>query len=208
MVENNKNYAQNWLNNIENSLDVTAKTISKFESSQRDVIMDHLITNKDTIRAIGTFVGYENLDYIVSSGWIPPASFNPTKRGWYVATKNAQKSVITDVYEDAGAKRLVISVTAPVNKSSKLIGVLSTDISLDTITNRAKSIEISGGRAYFLDKNGLILGYPDEKIVGKKLVETYPEIKSIIDQMYQQEKGVLKYKLDGKSKMLIFDTIN
>ncbi|WP_418219548.1 methyl-accepting chemotaxis protein [Campylobacter sputorum] len=206
-INNRINELDDWINSLSATTQALSKQIAKFDSNQTDEIMKFLNAGMDALDSHVVYVGYEDDVYIDGSGWIPDTSYKPTQRDWYTLTKQANKPIVTEPYMDSELNVIVISVTAPMIKDGKFAGVVVTDIKLDRLVKISKENKIEGGGLYFLDKNGLILGYPDEKIVGKKLAETYPEIKSNIDEIYANNKGITHYSLADQEKIMVYNTL-
>ncbi|AKA67708.1 methyl-accepting chemotaxis protein [Clostridium scatologenes] len=121
------------------------------------------------------YMGFTNKTHIDGSGWIPPADFDPTKRDWY---KNAlsKNGVVYVPYYDLVTKKMVVSISTTVSKDGVLLGVVSEDIKMDSITNvieKAKPIENSYG--YLIDdrNNVLVHPYKDLKPEKDKLKSLY-----------------------------------
>ncbi|MDY6120126.1 MAG: cache domain-containing protein, partial [Campylobacter sputorum] len=201
------NELDDWLGSISNTTQALAKQIAKFDSNQTDEIMRFLNAGMDATGSHDVYAAYENNKMIDGSGWIPDESYKPAQQAWYTKTKSANKSIIIDPYIDEELNVFVISITAPIIKDGKFIGVVGTDIKLDRLVKISKENKIEGGGLYFLDKNGLVLGYPDEKVVGKKLAQTYPELKSTIDEIYANSKGIIHYSLANQEKIMVYNTL-
>ncbi|ASM37455.1 Cache1 sensor-containing MCP-domain signal transduction protein [Campylobacter sputorum bv. faecalis CCUG 20703] len=206
-VLNRINEFDDWINSLSTTTQSLAKQIAKFDSNQTDEIMRFLNAGMDATDSHDVYAAYENNKMIDGSGWIPDESYKPAQQAWYTKTKSANKSIIIDPYMDSELNVFVISITAPIIKDGKFIGVVGTDIKLDRLVKISKENKIEGGGLYFLDKNGLVLGYPDEKMVGKKLAQTYPELKSTIDEIYANSKGIIHYSLADQEKIMVYNTL-
>lgn len=121
------------------------------------------------------YMGFTNKTHIDGSGWVPPADFDPTKRDWY---KNAisKNGIVYVPYYDLVTKKMVVSISTTVSKDGVLLGVVSEDIKMDSITNvieKAKPIENSYG--YLIDdrNNVLVHPYKDLKPEKDKLKSLY-----------------------------------
>lgn len=61
-------------------------------------------------------------------------------------------------------KKLVISVSAPIKKDGKNVGVIGSDISLDTVVSTILNISLDEGwLAYLIDENGKTIVHKDDK---------------------------------------------
>ncbi len=67
--------------------------------------------------------------------------FNPSKRPWYLDTKAAGKTIVTDAYlSDSGG--VVTTVVAPYFSNGEMIGTAAIDFALDTINNEVSAAQI------------------------------------------------------------------
>ena len=94
-------YSNYWINSQKNRIEKKSKELS------------HLAVTPDVLRAelvrlgkLGSIEAYSGIEdggaYASSSGWNPELSeYDPRKRPWYVQAKSAQKTIVTDVYQDA-----------------------------------------------------------------------------------------------------------
>ncbi|WP_264297943.1 cache domain-containing protein [Aliarcobacter butzleri] len=79
---------------------------------------------------------------------------------------------------DFTTKKLVISVSAPIKKDGKIIGVIGSDIALDTVVNTVLNINLNeDGFAYLTDFEGKTIIHKDEKELEKQN-EIYAQVKS------------------------------
>ncbi|SHH58688.1 methyl-accepting chemotaxis protein [Caloranaerobacter azorensis DSM 13643] len=137
--------------------------------------------------------------------------FDPTVRPWYKQAVASKKLIWTDPYIDEDTGKPVISAAIPIyNKSAnnEFVGVLAVDISLETLTKMANSIQI-GAKGYpvLLDRNGYIMTHKDMKLIGK----TVP-VKIVADAINKSKEGVVDYKFkeNGKlyDKFAVYTTID
>ncbi|AKN31443.1 chemotaxis protein [Clostridium carboxidivorans P7] len=124
------------------------------------------------------YMGFTNKTHIDGSGWIPPSDFDPTKRDWY---KNAisKNGIVYVPYYDLVTKKMVVSISTTVSKDGVLLGVVSEDIKMDSITNvieKAKPIENSYG--YLIDDRNNVLVHPYKDLKPEK-----DKLKSLYDFM-------------------------
>lgn len=67
--------------------------------------------------------------------------FDPRTRGWYIAAKNAEKPVFSDVYRHFVIDDLAVSISCPIyNDENELQGVLGTHFTLSSFNDYLKNV--------------------------------------------------------------------
>ncbi len=96
--------------------------------------------------------------------------YDSRQRGWYKQAVKEDKGGVTAPYIDFTTKKLVVSVFAPLKKDGKIIGVVGSDIFIDTIVETILKIKLEGGKglAYLIDNNDKIIIHKDPKKFEKK----------------------------------------
>ena len=95
--------------------------------------------------------------------------YDARKRPWYIDSVNANKAIVTKPYLDTLTKKLVVSVCVPLIQNGKLIGVVGSDIFIDTIVNTILDIKLEGmGLAYLIDHESTILIHKNKDLLNKK----------------------------------------
>jgi methyl-accepting chemotaxis protein len=90
--------------------------------------------------------------------------YDSRARPWYKKAVDDNKAGISEPYIDFSTKKLVISVSAPIKKDGKIIGVIGSDIAIDTIVKTVLNINIEEqGFAYLIDEQGKTIVHKDEK---------------------------------------------
>ncbi|PIE73542.1 MAG: hypothetical protein CSA19_01890, partial [Deltaproteobacteria bacterium] len=75
------------------------------------------------------------------------------------------------------------------------------------IAKLAKKTKIEGGDLSILDKDGVVLGDKEDKIIGKKYIDLAPELRKTINDIYSKKSGFEIYTLKGESKGAFYDTV-
>lgn len=156
-----------------------------------------------------TDFAYEEAAYNATKGFFTYPHFKaspeyqPKARGWYALAKTTTEAVWTDTYIDAFTGLPVVTCAKQVlDDNGKMIGVVSTDIALDTIAETYKEVSV-GNTGYLMitDSIGNVIAHPDDEMVGE-LVDT----KSYWSDMYSKENAYIHYQEDGKDMYLYFTT--
>ncbi|MNS46691.1 Methyl-accepting chemotaxis protein McpB [compost metagenome] len=153
------------------------------------------------------YVGYEDGNFIESSGWTDK-TYDPRQRPWYQEAKKTGKLVITDPYQDVGSTDYMVSISYPIkDKNGQFLGVIGCDILLTQITSIVNKVNLDGmGFAFLLDKNGTILAHPDKKLVNTKLKDN-ADFKPIVGDMLSKSSGQAEYLHTGQTQILVYQTI-
>ncbi len=151
------------------------------------------------------YVGYENEHFITGINWQAPADYFPTQRPWYSVGKQKNDTAITLPYIDSDLLEDVISIVSPVYRDKQLMGVLSSDLILDSIQKEILSINLPfNGFAFLVSKNGHILvspyGFSEHKCHGCE-----PAISAILAN--QQESGDTTYLFDHKKYLVFYEPL-
>lgn len=90
--------------------------------------------------------------------------YDSRARPWYKKAVELNAARISEPYIDFSTKKLVISVSAPIKKDGKTIGVIGSDIQLDTVVNTVLNINLDEqGFAYLIDSLGKTIIHRDNK---------------------------------------------
>ncbi|MCK8060358.1 MULTISPECIES: methyl-accepting chemotaxis protein [unclassified Fusibacter] len=154
-------------------------------------------------------LAYKEAAYNATKGFftIPhfkaPADYDPSKRGWYALAKGATEPMWTDTYIDAFTGLPIITCAAQVlDDSGKFIGVVSADISLDTIAQTYKDTVVGNtGYLFITDSAGNVIAHPDPAQLGESVQEM-----EFWSQMSNGTQGYINYSYNGEKKYLYYTT--
>ena len=114
-------------------------------------------------------------NFIESSGWVPPSSFEHTDRDWYKNAVTAGGKVnYEDPYMDALSGSLAVAVSKSVSgPDGKIKGVVGCDILLDKLTDVIEEIQLSeNSKIALINDEGYYLACDDaSKIMKKKYTD-------------------------------------
>ncbi|OOB79008.1 MAG: hypothetical protein BEN19_08295 [Epulopiscium sp. Nuni2H_MBin003] len=127
--------------------------------------LEHEIASlSGTVKDISTiYIGTNQGRLIHSDYWRPSADFIVTERMWYIDAINSDTFIMTPPYLDATTGGIVASMAQKItNNSGQPIGVLSIDITLDSLINLISSSETDEGLyAFVVNEAGDILMHSD-----------------------------------------------
>nr|WP_272495757.1 methyl-accepting chemotaxis protein [Bacillus pinisoli] len=148
------------------------------------------------------YLGTANKDMILYPPTDLPADYDPTSRPWYQdAVNNPDQVIWTEPYIDTATQEAIVSAARAVYNGSTLIGVMSIDISLETLANLINKEKIGEtGYAILIDKSGKYLVHPNRAYIGEDLTQEdyYKEIQRLGDH------GVIEYQFEGQDKVMAF----
>jgi methyl-accepting chemotaxis protein len=151
-----------------------------------------------------TYFGTEDGKFMIYPEGDMGKDFNHKERPWYKnAIANKGKVIISQPFNDARTKKLVVSVSKTVERDGKLVGVVSMNISLENQSKSLAEIKIGeNGYVYITDINGIILSHPDSKLIGTDT----PTKLSIWDEVKSKNSGFTKYNYEGQNKFATYET--
>lgn len=133
-----------------------------------------------------------------------PDGYDPTTRLWYKkAVENKGKVIFSDSYKDVATGNYVISVSKAVDYNGQIIGVVSLDINLSTLSKQISNTKIGqNGYVYVTDNNGITLASPDSSMLGTDVVSKM----NFWNTLKLQNSGFTSYDSNGTSKFISYNT--
>ncbi|MDB1125510.1 methyl-accepting chemotaxis protein [Vibrio algarum] len=111
-------------------------------------------------------------------GIIPNFNAKRLQREWFVRSMANQKNVATLPYVN-NLGELVMSLSVPVKRLGKIVGVLNANISVDEISRSIKN-ESQNNQVYLSRADGYVLASGDPTQVGINLFEIHPSFQQYI----------------------------
>ena len=132
---------------------------------------------------------------------------DPTTRWWYQNARDLDKPVFTAPYVDANTKGYIVSVGVPFKADGKFRGVICLDLSLETLTAQAKSMEYHGdGSGIIVEANGNILATAQ---FGEP-TKNFRDIDGLgnhFDEMIQKGNGYFEVTVNGEDIVFAYSTV-
>lgn len=129
------------------------------------------------------YIGLNDGSLISGSGWIPPDDYITTERDWYigaVSNENEDEIYISEPYVDAKTKDLIVSISRPLKKDEKILGVLCSDISIKHLIKVISNVKVGkDSYAFLVDDKGNILAHINAEY--KPSESGYANINEILD---------------------------
>ena len=199
-------YVDEYLTSKVTIINSIAKQIGSLnQDKNREDVRKLLIVAKDSGSFASVYVGYKNNGLMAR--WSgrdtqpPKDSYDPRSRPWFKVANDTKKSGITKPYIDSATKKLTISVYAPIIKDNSIVGVVSSDIFLDTIVKTVLNINIENyGFSYLVSSNGKTLIHKDKEQINKQ--------NSAFSIVNNKANGFDISNINGSEKLISFSKIN
>lgn len=214
---NSQKYGENingWLEGQGKILSEIGDSIENSKNFDKDTILPYLNSKvKSNEYTTDVYLGLRDKTFWDGSGWTPEADYDCTTRNWYKQGMENNKLTYTTPFLDLATKKMVISIVRPIARNGETVGVLSTDINIDTITKiieNAKPVNDSYG--ILLDGDNDILVHPNNAF--KPTDKELKKVDSVLDGKYKEllsssksGEGVTITDYDGKQKYFSMTTI-
>ena len=173
------NYLQSKIDIVEAVANELSTLPLKIDNNQ---IIEKLRLGNSAGKFAGLYLGIEeNGNFLQFDGTYREPhkdNYDSRARPWYIKAVELKKAGISEPYVDFSTQKLVISVSAPIIKDEKIIGVVGSDIFLDTVVNTILNINLHDeGFAYLIDDLGKTIIHRDEKQLNIQN-KIYEQIKS------------------------------
>lgn len=137
----------------------------------------------------------------------------PKTRAWYMIPRDTKKPVLTEPYYSKVAETNMATVSVPMIRNGKFLGIVGIDFTLGAFQNMVRDIIPMGdGYAFLTSNQGYCVAHPDEKWVGKNIEEFLPETvrKSVQTAVQKGEKFTTRFRseVDGTNSYYLFMPIN
>jgi len=132
--------------------------------------------------------------YMDGSGWVPPETFFPQERPWYVAAVNARGSAAsTSPYIDAHTGKSIISYSRQIfDARGRSLGVISIDASIDKIADYVVGARFSGsGYGILMNEQLEFIAHHNDEYLGRGLRDVTSEISTFAGEL---ERGTMVYE--------------
>ena len=176
MVNNTSDFIEDYLKSKIVVVESVAKQLSKIDiDNQNNEFLSKLVLGRDAGGFADLYLGYEKDGaLILSTGEIydlASKNYDARKRPWYMKAIELNKSSVSEPYTDVVTGKLIISVVTPLIVNDKTVGVVGSDIFLDTVVDTILNLKIhESGFAYLLDKKNKILIHKNKELLNKQSI--------------------------------------
>jgi len=164
----------NWLNAKLSQIELIAQSIdSDFTQARIQEMFDRPVLKSEFILIFGG-LDTDGKPITNDPSWNPD-NWDARKRPWYGVAKAANgKAALTEPYEDADTKEILISAVANFTDKGKFKGAFGGDLSLKTVSDSINTVNFNGaGYAFLLSKQGTIISHPNTQLNGLPLSKLF-----------------------------------
>ncbi|MFG5142303.1 cache domain-containing protein, partial [Campylobacter lari] len=133
--------------------------------------------------------------------------FDARTRAWYKLTKDTKMINISDPFLDVVTKKMVVSITAPLEIDGKFVGVLAGEVFLDDMRKAFEGLKITPSNSVFLiNNNGNLIAHSLGYIDLNKETEMADAIKSFVKEVKAAPNtptDLIKYTLKGDQRVAV-----
>lgn len=162
-----------WLTGKLEVIDLVAQVIeSNFSSEQIQNTFNAKVLKDNFILVFG---GLDTDGKAISNdpSW-QPQGWDARQRPWYKVARTANHAMITEPYEDATTKDILISVVANFADKGQLKGAFGGDLSLKVVSEALNTLTFNdAGYAFLLTKSGNIISHPNAENNGKNYAQLF-----------------------------------
>ncbi|MCR4922448.1 MAG: response regulator [Lachnospiraceae bacterium] len=116
-------------------------------------------------------------DFCIIPDFVIPKDYEVTERVWYKgAIRNQGRTYVSSPYQDAMTGDICYSVSVMLKNGEAVLGV---DYTLENINEYISQMADGAVNAVIVTDEGVIAGAFDEKLIGKKLVDSIPDYAGI-----------------------------
>ena len=171
VVESQKNALAGWLQEKGSSIEHEANLMTEFNGDMaRLKNRDYLCLAKNDKDITEMTIGLEDGYFASYNAGDSTGKRDPKSRPWYQQAKAANGLIFTDAYVDTYTNSWIVSASAPIKANGQFIGALCNDISLNVLSELAKSMIYHGeGTSIIFDKTGKILATSGDAAVNSEI---------------------------------------
>jgi methyl-accepting chemotaxis protein len=157
-------------------------------------------------QVLWSYIGYSDKRMYINPYSALPADYDPTSRPWYTMAMEKQTFIWTPPYLDAAEgtePQMVISGAYPLKYGSDWAGVLTIDLTLNSIVERMANVKFGEkGYAVLIDQDNNTVTHPNPDLIGKPI-----PVPELADFIANNTSGVYEYEYDGAKKIAVLQTI-
>ncbi|MDD7177119.1 MAG: cache domain-containing protein [Lachnospiraceae bacterium] len=145
-------------------------------------------------------------DYIILPGYDLPDDFNVTERIWYAETLqlNPGDIYISPPYVDMVTGEMCFTVSQLLSDKRSIVAL---DFTLARIQNSIEEMQgEASSEALIVNAEGMIIGYADEDVLGKRISDALPEYEQVYREVISRETDQvsLDSTVRGKKNKVLF----
>ena len=155
-----------------------------------------------------TYIYVSDKDWTIIPDFAIPPKYHATERLWYKgAVENQGKIYITEPYIDAMTGAMCYTMSKVLSDGRSVVALDFNFSEVQSLITRMANI---GNRnSLIVTKSGMIIGYTDMSLVGKKISDNMPEYEGILNQIVQMTRQEsFTAKIDGSEHTIFSSSTN
>jgi len=195
---------------IQSKIDILEAIVDELQNvtikSDNEQVLDKLMLAKKAGKFVDVYIGFEDTGSLVLSNKeilsIKKDNYDARTRPWYKDAVSTNKSGVSNPYVDVSTKKLVVSVYTPLVQNGKLLGVVGSDIFIDTIVDTILNVDLPGvGIAYLANSENKIIIHKNKELLNKQ--------DTLLPQILSKEKiNFASASRDDIEKLAAYSTID
>lgn len=156
-----------WFDGQSKIINEISDTLGTMDLSDNQKVLSYLESKvKSNPFTSDVYLGFADKRFLDGSGWTPPAGFDCTVRPWYKTAVEKKALFFTEPFLDMTTNKMVISAVKPIIKDGNVVAVLSSDISMDMLTNILNEAKpVNNSYAFLLDNNKNIIVHQNKEFL-------------------------------------------
>lgn len=204
-----ENY-NSWLISKSTKVDTTGSIIK--ENLDAENKKQFLQVYKEDPEMSAMFLAFPKDGSVLDGGdWVATGDYDARTRPYYTSALEAEGLAFSLTYPDEHNDYLgTLSFSKPIRyPSGMLYAVISGETRLNSLNAFAKKLSINQeGFGFVVDNYGVMLAHSQKDTYLGKLLESVPGYDQLSRDIYEADKGLLTYKLDGVRYTLSYDTMS
>lgn len=195
LVQEGAKTVELWLDHRFRITESTAATLSQIQPANDDQTLRLLKMAMKSGGFSDVYIGLADGTMIDGADWVPPKGYDPRIRPWYSRAMAENRLTLTRPYLDLTTRQMVIAIVTPLVRNGKFIGVLSSDIILDTLESSVLDLKVGeSGYAFIMDNQGTVLVHPDQDLLmTTRIQETQPGLAGFYSAFRNRTTGSYYY---------------
>ncbi|WP_050739408.1 methyl-accepting chemotaxis protein [Acetobacterium bakii] len=175
---------------------VVITTVDNFPEIKQ--VLDNVYNTDPENIMVSWIADIDSNQFTQSDGYVSDSSYDMKTRSWYQDLVEKKEAFITEPYEDAVTKKMIVSVVAPVFRTGtqEMIGATCIDVSIDRIKEIIAENKI-GKTGFFVvaTNKGMVFDHPNLAYNNLPLAETDMS-DNIITALTDKTTGEINYTTD------------
>lgn len=155
-----------------------------------------------------TYIYVGEKDWTIIPDFAMPPEYHATERLWYKgALENQGKIYISEPYIDAMTGAMCYTMSKVLSDGRSVVALDFNFSEVQSLINRMA--DIGNRNSLIVTKSGMIIGYTDMSLVGKKISDNMPEYESILNRIVQMtHHDSFTAKIDGSEHTIFSSATN